>query len=758
MQKMDAAQLHREGIKAAREGRLGDAFGLISRAIQMDGGVAEYHFHLGEILRLQRKFDASIDAFGRATALRAGYAEALNGMGLAYRDQGLVQQALAAFNRAVEMRRDYGEAWSNLGTTLLAAGRMEEAIQACESAAKLLPDSAEAQANSGVALREAGRFEEAIHAHRRAVQLRPDAAWIWNNLGVSFLDAAKPNEAIDAYEKAIGLDPRFAAAHYNRAVALADRKPGEAIASAQGALKIKPDYVDAYNLLAGIFRQLGRLDEAITHARQAIALQSNHAKAHSNLGAALHDKGAFDEAVSACRQAIAIDPKLGGAYSNLGKCLKELGQVDEAIECFRKAVELSPGNPEIRSGFVYTLHFQTGCTADELRREHRRWQEVHAEPLKKNVRRHDAVKRDPDRGLRIGYVSSDFRQHPVGRFLRPILANHNHEHFHISCYSNSQNEDSVTEQLRSSSDSWRSIVGMSDDEAAELIREDRIDLLVDLNMHTAGNRLLVFARKPAPVQMTYLAYCSTTGLEAMDYRITDSLLDPPEENDSIYSERSVYLPGAYWCYTAAVEMQPSDEPPVVLSGTITFGCLNSFARVSNATLDAWGSIMAQAPASRLILHAPEGSARRHVQERLSVRGIDASRVTFVGRMTLEEYFTQYQQIDIALDPFPYVGGTTTCDALWMGVPVVSLAGKLAVSRSGLTLLSAIGLRELVANSVEEYVGIAVRLAGDKNHLMELRRTLRPRMESSPLMDAMRFTRGLENVYREVWRRYCAGTR
>jgi len=336
-----------------------------------------------------------------------------------------------------------------------------------------------------------------------------------------------------------------------------------------------------------------------------------------------------------------------------------------------------------------------------------------------------------------------------------VLESHNHELFEIFCYSSVRIPDTMTGHFRGQVDVWRNVLGLTDEQVAQAIRQDGIDILVDLTMHMARNRLLVFARKPAPVQVTYLAYCGTTGLSAMDYRLTDPYLDPPDQDQRFYSERSVCLPETYWCYRPAPSTPAVNSVPALKRGYATFGCLNNFCKVTPPTLAAWCRILQAMPSARLLLHASEGSHRRSVQEVLAGQGIAAQRLAFVGSLPLEEYFKAYEQIDVALDPLTYGGGTTTCDALWMGVPVVSLAGQTAVGRGGVSILSNVGVPELVARDAEQYVRIGVDLAHDWSRLCELRATLRDRMQNSPLMDAGRFTRNLEAAYREMWTRWCA---
>ena len=342
----------------------------------------------------------------------------------------------------------------------------------------------------------------------------------------------------------------------------------------------------------------------------------------------------------------------------------------------------------------------------------------------------------------------------MGRFLLPLVSHHETSEFEVFAYSRVLAPDAITQSIRSQVDCWRNTAGMSDERVAEQIRKDRIDILVDLTMHAASNRLLVFARKPAPVQVTYLAYCSTTGLETVDYRLSDPYLDPAGGDESHYSEQTIRLPQTYWCYQPSVARRAVVPLPAQEGGSVTFGCLNNFCKVSDPVLTAWTRLLRALPDSKLLLYAKEGSHRDRVVDRFRADGVNPLRIEFTGKVQAEAYFAMYDRIDIALDTFPFGGGTTTCDALWMGVPVISLAGKTGVGRGGLSILSNIGLPELVARSEDQYVHLAAGLAHDHSRLGHLSSTLRERMERSPVMDAPGFARNIESAYRRMWREWC----
>jgi protein O-GlcNAc transferase len=529
----------------------------------------------------------------------------------------------------------------------------------------------------------------------------------------------------------------------------------EAIAIYRQLLLLLPKSVEIRVNLAAALKEAGEVNDAITILREVLSANPNSFSAWTNLGIAWRINGRLDEAIAAFEKATELKPQSPIAWNNLGLTLQDTARLDDAIRCFDRALAIDPQFAWIDSNRLYALHFHEHSDAKHLYEEHRRWAARHADPLKNHIRPFDND-RSPQRRLKIGYVSGDFREHVVGRFLLPLLASHDKTHVEIHCYNSRAGEaDFLTKRLRSCADIWRDIANRSDDDAAQIIRDDRIDILIDLSMHMANNRMLLFARKPAPVQVTYLAYCSTTGLDAIDYRITDSFLDPPGQDDSIYAEQSIRLPETYWCYEPGFEAAEPNSPPVLTAGHITFGCLNNFCKVTPVTLNVWFELLRALPTARLILHAHEGSHRQHLCDLAADAGVDRARISFVGFQPLQQYMEFYRHIDIALDSFPYSGGTTTCDALWMGVPVITLRGKTAVGRGGVSILSNLGLTELIAGDSDEYVNIAKGLATDLPRLTELRKSLRGKMLRSPLMEAKKFAENIESAYRRMWEGWCA---
>jgi predicted O-linked N-acetylglucosamine transferase (SPINDLY family) len=684
-----------------------------------------------------------------------GHAAALHLLGvLAYRSNH-VSAAIELIDRAIGVNPTVAEYHADLAEAYRRAGQMDAAIAAFRHAIALDPESAAAHYNLGNALKLQGRFEEAIAAYRRALELESDLALAHNNLGNALKATGRLAEAIVAYHRAIELEPGLALAHGNLGIALHEADQSEeAIAAHRRAIALGPDQALAYVNLGVALQGMDRTNEAIAVHRRAIALEPKLAEAHCNLGIALGSMGRFDEAIAAYREAIARKPDLPEAHNNLGEILRDQGQLDLALTAFRKAVELKPDYAGAASNFLFTLPFHPDFDARAILAEHRRWAERFAQPLAAEIQAH-ANDRTPDRRLRVGFLSPDLRVHPVGHLLLALWAHHDRQRIEIIAYSDLRVPDAVTDKLKASADQWHHTLGLSDAQVADRIRGDRIDILVDTTLHTARNRLLVFARKPAPIQVTMFGTPTTTGLPTMDYRLTDPYLDPPGAVDDAYTERSIRLPDCYWCYEASDWAPPVGELPARKKGHITFGCQNQFAKVSRPTLELWARILARVPGARLVIQSHPGSHLDPARRLFEACAITTDRVEFVPRMLKPQYFQSYGELDLCLDPFPYNGHTTTLDSLWMGVPVVTLAGRTAVGRGGVSILSNVGLTEMIARDPEEYVEIAVSLARDLGRLAELRAALRERIRASPLMNIEQFAADVESAFRGMWERWSA---
>ena len=724
---------------AARAGAADDASMLLAAAIG--------HHQAG-------RFGDAETGYRRILALQPNRADVLFNLAAALRQQDRLEEAADAYRQTVALSSDYAEAHYNLGNTLMALGHVDDAIAAYRGAVAIRPDFAQAFANLGIALNTHGTLDEAVAAFRRAIAAAPNLVEAHANLGAALSALGRHDEAAAAYRDAVRLKPDLAQAHYNLGTALdALRQPDGAAVAYRAAIAVDPGLVEAHSNLGNILSAQGHLDEAIACFRRALKLAPERAGLHYNLANALNNRGALEEAAAAYRAAIALKPDHADARANLAIVLMSQGRIDAADAEFRRALTLAPDNAYIRSNWLFCLNYKTDVSAEDIFAAHRDW-ETHLAPTPTAVH---ANNRTPARRLRIGYVSPDLRMHSVAYFIEPLLQAHDRRAVEVTCYAEVAKPDRVTARLETLADRWVSTVGMSDDELAARIETDAIDILIDCAGHTAHNRLKVFARKPAPVQATWLGYPNSTGLGAIDYRLVDAVTDPPGAADALASEDLLRLSTGFLCYSGdAPEPVPQ---PCLTAGRVTFGSFNNPAKLSPTTLDAWAALLARLPDARLLLKGKpfaDAATRDLYRERLAARGVAPARVELIGWTKASAHHLKlYERVDIALDPFPYNGTTTTCEALWMGVPVIALKGNRHSGRVGASLLTHIGADEWIAETTEDYVTRAVRLATDPSQLKMLRKTLRARVAASPLCDRVAFARAMETAHREMWQAWCA---
>ena len=523
------------------------------------------------------------------------------------------------------------------------------------------------------------------------------------------------------------------------------------------ALQLNPNNDKALYNLAIVFEEKGQFADAMIYYQKASQLNPNFFDAYLNLGNLHSLKGQLSEAIVCYQKALQLNPNFFDAYNNLGNVYKDQGKLDEAEDWFRCAIRINPDFSPVSSNLLSTMQYNARYDAQTIYLEHLKFSKQYAETFAYNIYPH-VNKRNLFRKLKIGYVSPDFRRHPVSLFIEPVLIAHNRVHFEVTCYSNSLQRDEVTKRIQGYADQWRNILGMPDEEVTALIRKDKIDILVDLAGHTANNRVLVFARKPAPIQISWIGYPATTGLSTIDYKIVDMYTDPPGMTDQFYTEELIRLPESFLCYLPDRESPEVGELPTLTTDYVTFGSFNNFAKITAEVISTWAKILKAKPGSHLMLKAKslsDGITREYALDMFTREGIEGHRIKLFSFVpSSKEHLNLYNQIDIVLDTFPYNGTTTTCEALWMGVPVITLVRNSHASRVGLSLLSNIGLQELSANSNEEYVEKAVNLAGNIQRLQSLRERLRAMMIHSPLCDAKRFTSNLEMCYRSMWEKWC----
>jgi len=698
------------GLQHHGAGRLGEAEALYREALAEDSqNIDALHF-LG-VIALQRGDPAqAVVLISRALSRNSANPPACNNLGLALAAQGKRREAVSAWLDALALQPEFPDALRNLRENLSAGNGLQR------------DPAGEAHFNQGNAHKDQGRLEEAIASYRNAVAVAPDFAAAHVNLGSALAQQGRHAQAVACFRKALVLEPGQAEAWFN--LGFSSYRLGD-LASAQAALdrylQAQPDDRAALMVLGEIHFLANRLDEA----------------------------------TGCVERVLAGDPHAPGAHGLLANIFRNQARHRDALRHYELAI-LHDRNPVL--AFQNLLFFMM-CGADfsaaDIHAKHREFARRFEQPLLSAPPAFRNVP-DPGRRLRLGYVSPEFRSNVVGQYMQPILENHDRAQFEIHGYFTGPRHDSVTERIASLVDHWHDVAALSDEELAALVRSHQIDILVDLCGHGPGGRILALARRPAPVQVNYLDYSATTGMSSTDYRLTTEYCDPSGASEQYYSEKLYRLKDTYWTYNPSLRL-PVSELPMKSNGCATFGSFNLYYRITTQVLDLWARVLQAIPRSRLlIVGVPPGSTQAALLERLERAGIARERIFIHGVVPYQQYNELLGAVDIALAPFPYNGATTVMDCLWNGLPVVAKAGaETFTTRLGCSVLAAMGLSEWIAADEDEYIRIAAGLASDAPRLSELRRTLRQKLERSPMRDFPGFTRELESAYRNMWKSWCA---
>jgi len=629
------------------------------------------------------------------------------------------------------------------------AGRLAEAEELYRQVLKVDPENAEAHHLCGLAAHHGGRNQEAVEFTSSALHLEPGNVKYMTNLGSFYLALGDTEAAAGCYKNALKVDADSSDAHYNLGViATTGEDWPAAVEFFRRAAFLEPDFADAHYNLGLTLTKIGQMDEAAACYRHAITLNPAHPECHSNLGVLLRDQGHFEEAIECFSKAISLNPVNAEVYCNLGNTLSDLGELDEAIDCYKKAMSIDPGLTAARNNFLHTLLYLSGISNQQLFDAFRQSVQDTAKP----VARCD-IKLAPDERLRIGYLSSDFCNHPIGHNVTPLLCNHDHQKYEIFCYSELSKSDDITKMLRGHADHWRNVTGLSNTDIAGKISDDDIHIMVYLGGNFDANRPFVALHRPAPVQVSMYGG-TTTALQEMDFWLTDKILHP-EDSSEIFTEKLLHLPNFY-AYPALQNTPPVSSLPADDNDFITFASFNKPRKMNEMVLDLWSQVLGAIPHSRLILkfsnflESPVLSDK--IRDRLSANGIASERISLLSAQdSFHDHLACYHQADIALDTFPFAGATTTFQALWMGVPVVSLMGERFIARMGGSISVHAGLEELAVESSQAFVEQAVALANDRARLRQLRATLRQRLLTSPLCDGPSYARNVEQALHTLWK-------
>jgi predicted O-linked N-acetylglucosamine transferase (SPINDLY family) len=638
------------------------------------------------------------------------------------------------------------------------AGRFADAAGIYQRLLEILPDSHDVRHLQGLALFDLGQPVEGLRLMEEALVRNPGAGHYYNNLGSRLIDHGDFARAEDLLKQGADRSPACPSTRYNLGNAFFRQgKYLPAIANYREALALRPDFPMCDLQLGLALHNAGRRAEALAHYQAAVAAHPDDPTLRINHGALLQTECDLDGAAEAFRQAVRLAPQDATPLNNLAVVMKEVGDIGEATRLLRRCVELKPSSLEIHSNLILTLHYDPTAKAADLTAAHAGWNHLHRSPARSYPNAPESGRR-----LRLGFVSPDLRDHVVGRALLPSFRRFDPARFELYCYGNTV-ADAVGEEFRARCHVWRELGSKPAAQLAETIAADGVDILIDLALHTSDNRLDIFALKPAPVQCSWLGYPESSGVATMDYRLTDAWLEPASGNKLGHpNEKAWLLPDCWTCYEPPTDYPEVNALPSAAGKPFTFGSFNNNCKVNGAVLDAWARLLLATPGSRLRLLAKQGGHRRRFADEFARRGVDTDRILFADYLPASADLAQgallarYHQIDVALDTFPYGGMTTTLDALWMGVPVVSLIGERNLGRAGLSLLTNVGLSEFAAKDVDGYVESAMRLAQDQVRLASLRGSLRERMRSSPLLDADAYTRKVEQAFRGMWLEWCRG--
>lgn len=649
----------------------------------------------------------------------------------------------------LQNKPDWGIGWKLLGTALGVQGK--NALPALQQAIRFLPNDAEVHFNLGLALQEQRQLDAAAASFHRVLALTPKDADAHNELGNVLQELGQHEAAVASYRRALVLNPKIAEAYNKLGCVLHDlRKFDEAVGSYRLALSIDPDNAEVHNNLGYALQSLGWYDEALQHYRQALALAPAYVVAHNNVGNVLQELGQLNAAIASFQQALSIKPDYAEAHYNLGNTLQRLGQVDTAIAHYRRALALKPSFIDAHSNLLFLLNSVIALPSTEYLEQARQYGQKVAQMV---VARFDSWCGAPaPERLRVGFVSGDLRNHAVAFFLENFLSHLDRQHVELIAYPTCAKFDEITSRIKPLFSAWRPLFHLNDADAANFIHADGVHILIDLSGHTGHNRLPLFAWKPAPVQVSWLGYFASTGVAEIDYFMADEVGVPMNQRDH-FTERVWYLPNTRFCFSPPQVELPVTALPALKNDFITFGSFQNLSKISDVVMATWSKLLEALPDARLRLankQLGDMAVATQFTLRLQQQGIDLSRVDLHGAMSRADYLAAHAEVDVMLDTFPYPGGTTTCEALWMGVPTITLAGSTLLARQGASILRTAGLDEWIAKSESEYIEKAIIFARDLPKLAELRSGLRTQISSSPLFDAKLFARNFEAALWSMW--------
>ena len=730
----------------------------LRKAAEVEPRSAKAHLNRGVVLFALGRFEEAGASYKRAIALDPGYAVALNNLGNVCLMSNRLGEAIEYYDKALAIKQDFPNAWYNRGLVLQQLGRHADALASHERALAFDPNYAEALVGQGSALRAMGRPAEALDSYDRAVAANPNFAEAFNNRGNILREMKRLVDARDSFDRALAINPNFAEAHNGRGgVSTNLRDYDQAIASLDQALAVRPNYPEALANRGAAWLELKRFDQAVADYQRALALAPGLVEGWVGLGNTLHQSKRYAEAIACCERALSLDPNAARAHALMGHCLMILGRIDEAIAKLDDALRIKPDLEDVISLKIFVLDFADGADFVQHRDVRRLWWDQIGSRIAVQSEPHRNV-RDPQRRLVVGYVSADFREHSAARAFKPVLQYADKALFETVCYSCSVSEDRLTGEFRQMADRWHDVSQWTDDRLADQVRQDGIDILVDLSGHTGGHRLGAFVRKPAPIQVHGWGHGTPPGLPAMDYVFSDRVSIPSEVRH-LFKETIWDLP----CFMT-LDPLPTDIVrlagfPALANGFVTFGVFNRVSKISDSAVKVWAQILDRLPGSKLLVKdggLDDASVRDGLLARFVRNGVSTERIELLGATSRSDHLATLNRVDICLDPFPQNGGVSTWEALQMGVPVVAKLGNTLSGRVAGSILAAIDMQDWVAASAQDYVEIAVARSCRLDELADSRHALPGRIAASTAGNPVAYAGEVAKAYRSMWQTYCAG--
>ncbi|MFQ5714817.1 MAG: tetratricopeptide repeat protein [Candidatus Scalinduaceae bacterium] len=721
--------LHLLGVIAYQVGKIDIAADLINKAIQNNPKNPAFYNNLGNVIKEQGKLNEAITCYQKALELKPDYAEACNNLGSAFKEQGELNEAITYYQKALELKPDYAEAYNNLGSAFKEQGELDEAISCCQKALKLKPDLPEAYNNMGNAFKDQSKLTDAILCYQKALEIKPGFSEVYNNMGTAFQGQGKSTDAVSCYKKALEIKPDYVSAYYNLGNAFQDKGEfNEAISYYQKALELRPDYAEAYNNIGAMFQEQGKLSEAISCYQKALGLRPDYAEAYNNL---------FNQFQQTCAW-----QKIEGMSAKFDVLTREA---------------LDSGTKTTETPFINIMRYTDPSRNFTVAKSWSRDVERTTSNLKNHFP-HD-IRKSRKTKITVGYLSNDFRNHPMAHLMLSLFGLHNRDEFNIFCYSYGKDDvSSYRARIRRDCDKFVDLGNLHYAIAAKCIYEDQVDILVDLKGYTRGNRIGICALRPAPIQVRYLGLAGTTGADFFDYIITDRIVTP-EEHAQYYSENFVYMPHCYQVNDHTQEISNKDWKKAdfdLPEGSFVYCSFNQGYKIEPVMFNTWMNILRQVPESVLWLQRENEMTERNLGLEAEARGVKFDRLIFAEKLPKYEHLARLRLADAALDTRIVNGAATTSDALWVSVPVITLQGNNFASRMSSGILTGIGLPELIVHSIGEYEALAIRLAHNPGELQTIRQKLTKNLSTEPLFDTPRFTRNLEKAYKEMCKIFMAG--